>query len=358
MTDTTQLFALVGGVALLTLVFNGTSSGPVLVKLGLAKSSASRAKLLEDLYQNIRQHMLDEFVKLMSEFRFANVDFAVVRDHIDTIANLTVDELKVAVKRNENVATPCLDNVLPYLSGANGCEESFTWANACYGPNQRRRSTIMGRSLIAVDKKIEMDTVELRHFFLGILKSAYGKMVEHGELDGRDTFVTLVLLDGLAIAATDVDNGKPLQDWETTERLMRKELDHAVRLVFSKRGHPFRKTERTDTIAYQKLRMNVLRALAFIHAHRLALEYFEENIVGSWSSGQFQEAERVVVGEVKGQMKLVSNECSAYCMRNSIMLRIIHRCIVLFLIRLERSLKMPTRKISKYWSRTHFVPFS
>jgi hypothetical protein len=34
--DVTQLFGMVGGIALLTLVINGTSAGPVLQRLGLA----------------------------------------------------------------------------------------------------------------------------------------------------------------------------------------------------------------------------------------------------------------------------------------------------------------------------------
>jgi hypothetical protein len=302
--DTTQLFAMVGGVALLTLVVNGTSSGPVLIKLGLAKSSQSRAKLVDDLKRNIRQHTMDEFVKLMAEFRFSNVDFSVVKYHVPFMGELTLEELEAAVRRNESIATPNLENVLPYLV-VGEVEVDLSWAKPPDEAKQLRRSTIMGRrkSLIDFDKKIEMDTIELRQFFLGILRCSYGKMVDHGELDGRDTFVTLVLLDGLEFAATEIEAGKPLKDWEATEAVMRAGSDQIAHLLFNKhtRRRPFHKTKRVDTIEYQKLRVNVLRALAFIHAHRLSLEYFEDHIV---RSGEFGESEKIVVAEVKTQMKM------------------------------------------------------
>lgn len=307
-TDTTQLFAMVGGVALLTLVINGTSSGPVLRKLGLAKSSVSRIKLLEDLKRNIRQHMMDEFVKLMAEFRFVNVDFSVVKYHVTMLEDMTIEELKAAVLRNESVATPNLVNVLPYLTKL-ASEEDMSWADPCTDRNTQRRTSIsiLGRnkSLLDYDEKLEMNTVELRHFFLGILRCTYGKMIEYGELDGRDSFVTLVLLDGLDFAATEIDAGKPLKDWDATEAVSEAGYDQIIHLIFNKHRHPFRKVERYETIEYQKLRIKVLRALAFLHAHRLALEYMEEHIIGNSASvSEFGESEKFVVAEVKAQMKL------------------------------------------------------
>lgn len=44
--QTTKLFGFVGGIALLTLVVNATSAGPMLRKLGLADTSDIREKIL------------------------------------------------------------------------------------------------------------------------------------------------------------------------------------------------------------------------------------------------------------------------------------------------------------------------
>jgi hypothetical protein len=129
-------------------------------------------------------------------------------------------------------------------------------------------------------------------------------MTEHGELDGRDPFVTLVLVDGLDFAATEVDEGKPLKDWEATEIVSREGPDQVVRLIWNKHNHPFRESKRSDTVEYQRLRINVHRAQAFIHAHRVCLEYFEEHIASSNTSAEFAESEQIVVSEIKEQMKL------------------------------------------------------
>ena len=164
----------------------------------------------------------------------------------------------------------------------------------------------MGRnsSLLENQKKLEMNTIELRHFFVGILRHAYGKMIEHGELDARDSFVTQILLDGLDFAATEIDEGKPLKDWEATEAVSRAGADQILTLLFNKYRYPFRKVRRYETIEYQKLRIKINRALAFIHAHRLTLEYFEEHIAGTFASGEFRQAEKVVYEEVKAQVKM------------------------------------------------------
>jgi hypothetical protein len=255
---------------------------------------------------------MDEFVKLLAEFRFADVDYSVVKAHVHTLdflQDMTLEELKAAVQRNEHIATPNLKNVLPYLSkdGAKVSSSDMSWAKQPDDEaKQRRRSTIMGRnkSLSAYEEKLEMNTAELRHFFIGILRCAYGKMISHGELDGRDSFVTLILMDGLDFAATEIDKGKPLKDWEATEAVSGAGADQLLTLLFNKHRYPFRKVKRYETIEYQKLRININRALAFIHAHRLALEYFEEHIAGTVASGEFDLSEEIVVGEVKAQMKM------------------------------------------------------
>jgi hypothetical protein len=303
--ETTRVFGIVGGIALLTLVVNGTSSGPVLKKLGLAKSKLFREKVLKDLERNIRQHMMDEFVKLLSEHRFNDVDFSVVKFHVPWLQDMTLDELRAAVERNKHTATPNLVNVLPYFDIEN--DTDLSWAKRpADTKNQRRRSTILGRdkSLLELNKKLEMDTFQLRQFFVGILQCSYGKMTEHGELDGRDPFVTLVLLDGLDFAATEVDKGMPLKDWEATESVKKEGPAQIVKLFWNKHNHPFRESKRSDTVEHQRLRINVHRAQAFIHAHRLCLEYFEDYIASSNTSAELKESEQIVVSEIKEQMQL------------------------------------------------------
>ena len=142
-TDTTKVFGIVGGIALLTLVINGTLSGPLLVKLGLTRSSATRVKLLEDLNRNIRQHVMDEFVKLLAEFRFKDVDYSVIKAHAHSVdfllQDMTLEELKAAVRRNSHIASPNLDNVLPYFSKGDIEVSSSDLSWALYGDEMNNR---------------------------------------------------------------------------------------------------------------------------------------------------------------------------------------------------------------------------
>jgi hypothetical protein len=77
-----QVFGMIGGVAFLTLVINGPTSGFLLKKLGLIRPTDTRDKHIK----NCREHMilftLKEFVALLTEERFEDVDFVVVKAHI------------------------------------------------------------------------------------------------------------------------------------------------------------------------------------------------------------------------------------------------------------------------------------
>lgn len=60
---TFKLFGMVGGIALLTLVINGTLSGPLLQRLGLVKTSDIRNRIIQHYGQTTRQRMLDDFIQ-------------------------------------------------------------------------------------------------------------------------------------------------------------------------------------------------------------------------------------------------------------------------------------------------------
>lgn len=77
-----QVFFLMGGVALLTLVVNGLTAGPLLIRLGLVTPSECRKKVVENYYQHLIQYTLKEYVALLTEERFRDVDFTVVKTYI------------------------------------------------------------------------------------------------------------------------------------------------------------------------------------------------------------------------------------------------------------------------------------
>lgn len=70
--QTTQVFIMVGGIAFLTLVINGTTAGPLLKWLGLADSSDSRKKIVDAYKVHFRADAIEDFVRLLAQKRFQN----------------------------------------------------------------------------------------------------------------------------------------------------------------------------------------------------------------------------------------------------------------------------------------------
>ena len=67
---------------MLTLIINGPTAGPLLKKLGLITPTETREKVVENYRQHMISFVLKEYVELLTEPRFHDVDLNVVRDHI------------------------------------------------------------------------------------------------------------------------------------------------------------------------------------------------------------------------------------------------------------------------------------
>ena len=118
---TTTLFGMVGGVAFFTLALNGSLSGPLLHRLGLAASSATRQRIVQHFAKSTKDHLLDDLVHLLTDPRFKHVDFSVIAAHVPILGDVTLDDLAEAVEKNKASVPPDvykqpdLSNILPYL---------------------------------------------------------------------------------------------------------------------------------------------------------------------------------------------------------------------------------------------------
>ena len=90
--ETRILFGFVGGIAFMTLVINGSTAGPFLIRLGLADSTATRAKIVHAYRAHFRASAIDTFVSLLTHRRFYRVNFALVKHHVPYLADLTKTE--------------------------------------------------------------------------------------------------------------------------------------------------------------------------------------------------------------------------------------------------------------------------
>ena len=116
-----KLFGLVGGIAFLTLIILAPTSGPLLKKLGLVTPSETRKKVVAVLSKATKQYVLHEYIALLTEERFHDVDFTVVKDHIPILADINYKQVMAAVRHHKESSPektykkPNLKNVIPYL---------------------------------------------------------------------------------------------------------------------------------------------------------------------------------------------------------------------------------------------------
>ena len=119
--ETNRLFCFVGGISILTLMVNGLLSGPLLKLLGLAKSEKTRKRVVENYWKNLVEHILVDYVRLLSQERFKDVDFSLVRQHVPLIGAFTFNELMAAVDVYKKQtpphlhSLPHLEHVIPYV---------------------------------------------------------------------------------------------------------------------------------------------------------------------------------------------------------------------------------------------------
>ena len=235
--QTTTVFAMVGGVAFMTLVINGTTAGPLLNKLGLADSTQSRQKIVDAYRARFRASAIDDFVQLLTQPLFRHVNFALVKHHVPYLADLTKEQLLEAVKQNkettlmEEYNPPYLSRILPYLKNDNMKtldpessdvmrdipeDESMHFA----AEERKRRHALRAKlrqnrrnssSLQFMMQGEPLSAQELRVLFVSILKAAYEKQVAQGELEDRH-FLTVALEQSVEFASDAVSNGKPVTD--------------------------------------------------------------------------------------------------------------------------------------------------
>jgi len=308
-----KLFGMVGGISLLTLVINGTLAGPLLKTLGLANTTDSRARIVDNIRKKIRDYVLDRFIHLLADPRFGEVGFAVVRHHVPHLKSLTAEDLKKALHENKKSVSaslyqqPNLKNIMPYLK-----EEDFESGQSMMTVFEESDEETKEMSISDGDSshRPKLDSLkrtehfnfnvakELRMTFLELVGAAYQKMVEKGELDSIETggFVVYSLQQSLDIAADKVSRGKPLCDWKAAQTVSAGWTDTASSTIHHIYALDFFRKRKSDTRAgthgYHRLRSEVNRALAFISAHRRAQEHFQSDF--NESSEDFKSATQLV----------------------------------------------------------------
>jgi hypothetical protein len=334
---TSKLFGMVGGVAFLTLVINGSLSGPLLTALGLADSTESRKRIVQQAEAAARRRMLDDFIHLMTDARFYFVDFSLVQHHCPMLRNLTGKELETAVQQNKDSVhpdrymTPNLEHVLPYVPDS----AALRWAiekskrQMFMEPaGDEELHTTPGTTLEDITETDEYNedgsirpkeaplamVQDIRVMFIELLRAAYQAQIRDGELDAREYrgFLSYALLQSLDFAHDAAMAGQPLDDWHASQLVSPEVVDKTedfFKRLYSccklgrgagpeERVHAFRDEQ---PLRYQQLRLDVLRAFSFVDAHKEAQDRLRDEF--GEGRGEVTSAFRTVMDESRGQVR-------------------------------------------------------
>lgn len=326
---TAKVFGCVGGVAFLTLVINGTLSGPLLTKLHLADSTEDRKRVLKCAEDAVKRRMLSDFIHLMTDRRFYFVDFALVQYHCPLLNNVTAKELEDAVLANKRDVRPSLykkpnlERVLVYIPNAANLRRTLTRSErdvfmTVEGVGDLTSTEDLGARSISEEGAVAPPSLvqDIRVMFIELLRAAYTAQIRDGELDAREYngFLSYVLLQSLDFAHDNVMSGGLLNDW-TASQLVTPELIDKTEDWFKKfRGCCLQKPKdqqgisarlRTfrdeEPLRYQQLRLDVLRAFSFIDAHREAQDRLNDEFGDG--NGEMASAFSIVMEESKAQVK-------------------------------------------------------
>jgi len=310
---TTKMFGMVGGIALLTLIINGTSCGPLLAKLGLGDTSDARKRIVALAEEATRRRVLDDFLHLMTDERFHFVDFALVVHHCPLLKDLTADELKTALEHNKESVhpsvykTPNLDRVLPYIKDSVSVRTSMAKARAEFFSPSMAGAILRPEHVDTIEEggmtseeaspqSVASDLIrDTRLMFVELLRAAYTAQIKDGELDPREYngFLVHGLFQGLDFAQDAVSNGDPLCDWSSMQIGSSKFVYKAehygnqiMRCCCTREGTAKARLEKlgdTKPFEYQQMRLDVLRALSFIDAHKEAQSRLQDEFIGRTS---------------------------------------------------------------------------
>lgn len=344
--DAEKIFGFVGGIALLTLIINAPTCGPLLKKLGLVTPTETRLQMVENYKKHMTHFLLTQYISLLAESRFEDLDYMVVKEHVPFLQEISYEQLKAAVvEQKENTpahdyARPSLKNIIPYLKKVDadvtasvrsvvaekeGIEEVKTnEVKRRLDLLRNRRDSIArmktGENASTKMQKIVLDVTqrqslieicddkhakELRIVFVAALRSAYARFIDQGELESR-SFIAYCLNRSLDYAGDSVSRGGPLNDWEALQVASNSFLKNTETALHGFLGIKHQIKHRTFfrlDREYFLIHMHTCKVLAFIKAHESAKGVLKKFCSNASTDG-YSAAETIVLKECDVQIKL------------------------------------------------------
>jgi hypothetical protein len=281
----------------LTLVVNGSTAGPLLIKLGLTKNTETRERVLKHFKISLARVILEEYAYMVTKPLFQKAKLSLVAHHIPFFDYFTIEEIQTAVdkRRDEVGGKETTEHDLPAMRESHAFEsckpgeEDDGDTEALPVPGRAANRT----SLDLPDMNKDDKTKELRLVFLELLNTAYGKQRKSGYLDAQedDGFFYIVLKMNLELAQDGLNRGGPLNDWECCQSFVKN--SSKVERFIERITKPTEYTLSKDAnLEYQRSRINLHRTIAFLVAHSWSRQRLEHEFIQG-SSDLKEAAEQV-----------------------------------------------------------------
>ena len=218
--QSTMVFGVTGVVVLLSLVVNGTFAGKILRRLSLVKPSNERKEMVEGHWLLVRKHVIATMSKVTKSNprTFANIQLDSVRECLPSLLESIPNEelqqhLPNSVERSA-VVHGQISSSHRNLIDDNEVDEGVDILDEIGEDGE-----YTGGIDSVDDSQPSSDSEDLllkeqRLVFIGLLRNAYSKQIDNGELDVKRTGVVISLQRSVDYVENAVTQGKSLEDWD------------------------------------------------------------------------------------------------------------------------------------------------
>ena len=374
-----------GGATLLTLTINGTSAGVILKLLGLVKPAIS-AEYVEHIFEGAaKDFVYNETTRLFQEKRFRNVSFGVLKEHVPFT---TKEPPKLYNSAAQGEGYHHLDTTIQKFHRrlVGHGEQYITLLNATKHASRLSLEEPNSRDEVKTDLLVEM-----RQIFLELLREAYKLQEEVGELDDQHKgFLFDILTQSVDLAVNEVryDN-KRIEDWqhtgiffqwsgilgrrdslgtasassqiqkqntndladqsshvEASERPRTSAVSVTKSLISILEGRWEQQGKKTTEKDMKRIRLDVLRALAFRHGHKMAeaklrfyvnrLDTDKDESMQEARHQVSEEALKAILSESRDQVALAEKMLQEQVSDSALEIMLSHYCAKILVRRLQR----------------------
>ena len=166
---------------------------------------------------------------------------------------------------------------------------------------------------------------EKRVAFYKILRNAYHRQVDRGEMDARG-FLVYSLCRSTDFAEDAASRGLPMDDWNSLQKLSDSWVRSADTMM--RRMVDMRRLIRDMNKDFYRERFRIEQIFAFTYAHESARKSFTREFIKTGEAG-LTDAEQVVMYESEQQVKLAEEALSKFDVVNVNMVRSHYACRIL-----------------------------